>query len=666
MSTHWMIRPTPQRMVWLWLASALVGVIGLSLSHGFTEPLVPASVFRIILAVAVGLFVLSRLVILVPVSALGTRLKRWWPDYLLILAGLIWWLLDRSKEPIILEIGAAYSILWGAFWAAIAGLVGLTRDPDGGPLRPFGAELLVAAMFLALVGGVILALPICWSGGYPVNWDETWSGQSRYELAHHLLDTTFTAAAALTGCGISILDLGQEFNRTGQAIILALMQIGALVTVIAGACIGWRFRELLGWGAIDDDRSSAGLRRLVMFSVLFCLVVEAIGIAVLYGMWPSGSHVAADDTGGRLFYSAFHAVSAFCNVGLSLADNQMIDYREHYAVFAGLLPLMVLGSIGGPVMCELLRRLVRHRGLGMECLSLHAKLSLLALVLLLGLGTVGLKFVESTPEWQLHRTQSQTPGRLQRSEQRPDTLPINHSGGNFAASQRLSGLSGSQQWLAALYMSAAGRNGGLPIVRTDENSLAPASRVILNGLTVLGGEFGGTTGGLGLVTLWVLLGAVVFLPTRSAGEAVMDKNYNPAVALRLAAGLLIAMMAMLAATSLVLFYREAGSPLSCATEAVNAVAGGGLSAGLTPHLSTQGQVTLILAMLLGKVIPLLILLRSLRYVHETARVPLSLPSSLPSLGVRSELLGPPPAPLALREDPDTIPLTEDEQPPTAT
>ncbi|HON68121.1 MAG TPA: hypothetical protein PLS23_16660, partial [Phycisphaerae bacterium] len=79
------------------------------------------------------------------------------------------------------------------------------------------------------------------------------------------LDNTFTAAAVLTGTGLTVLDIGYDYNRVGQLIILVLMEIGGLGVLALAAIIGMHVRRLLGWSGVDDDLSPAGLRRLVLF-----------------------------------------------------------------------------------------------------------------------------------------------------------------------------------------------------------------------------------------------------------------------------------------------------------------------------------------------------------------------------------------------------------------
>jgi trk system potassium uptake protein TrkH len=129
---------------------------------------------------------------------------------------------------------------------------------------------------------------------------------------------------------------------------------------------------------------------------------------------------------------------------------------------------------------------------------------------------------------------------------------------------------------------------------------------------LVGADAGGTAGGLRLTVLLLLLAAIRF----SCISPSPSKNVCPAGgrphAIAIAAGLAVAFALLVAATALILIYRETGSPAACLFEAVSACCNVGFSTGLTSQLSFEGRVTVILAMLIGRVIPLAFLLRSLR------------------------------------------------------
>ena len=165
------ISTTPGRAKFTWFLSAVAGIVALGLDHGLAgtpEPLVSSQTIQLAFRVCAGLFVLSRLLMLVPMRGLGVRLRCWWVDYVLLLGGLAWWLLKPSRSETVLELITCYCLAM-AFWAlAYEGLKSLTRGAESGRVRAAGPRLLLAGLVLVVLGGAVLALPTCWHGEYPV------------------------------------------------------------------------------------------------------------------------------------------------------------------------------------------------------------------------------------------------------------------------------------------------------------------------------------------------------------------------------------------------------------------------------------------------------------------------------------------------------------------
>jgi len=294
----------------------------------------------------------------------------------------------------------------------------------------------------------------------------------------------------------------------------------------------------------------------------------------------------------------------------------MVGYRHCYQLYATILPLMVLGSVGMPVVLEILRRLIRMRGLGLGSLSAHAKYTLLWTVLLvIGVGGL-LVAIESTPDYQLRNPRDDTPGRLMLHNS--TSQPVGSAPTTFPTvqerirSQRLATMTPAERWKNAAFISAAARTTGMRTARMDEPSLSPASRFVLMSAMFIGGDVGGTAGGLRLTVVLLLFTAFRF----SYVSPNPSKGSYPAAGrqqvIAIAAGAVAAMILLVGLTSLVLVYREAGSPVACLFEATSACCNVGFSTGLTTQLSTEGRLGILLAMILGRVIPLAFLLRCLR------------------------------------------------------
>ena len=75
------------------------------------------------------------------------------------------------------------------------------------------------------------------------------------------------------------------------------------------------------------------MRRMIVFIVVTTLVTEAIGAAVLYPMWEGMA-----SSGERVYYSVFHAVSAFCNAGFALQSDNLVAYNRAWQVYVCVVP----------------------------------------------------------------------------------------------------------------------------------------------------------------------------------------------------------------------------------------------------------------------------------------------------------------------------------------
>ncbi|GMU23659.1 MAG: hypothetical protein AMXMBFR13_37370 [Phycisphaerae bacterium] len=516
---------------------------------------------------------------------------------------------------------------------------------------------LLIACAAVLVAGSILSLETFW--------DLAVVAETRGQHARHWLNCVFTATAALTGTGLSPYDVGHDFNRAGQTLILILMQTGGLFVLIAGAVIGWRFRRRFEWEPVGI-RPRAGVGGLIAFVCLAALLIEALGAAALYALTPREGANAGDVA----FASIFHAVSAFCNVGLTLPGSSLVDLRDTWVPYAGFLPLMVLGGVGGPVLYELIRRPGRR-------LSWTSRITLLATGGLIIGGAALLLAVESTTRWQLRYPREDTPGRLFVDDEagvEDGAIIFSAATSDRAPAERMRTMPPGKRAAAALFHSTAARSAGFRVARMDEASISPAGRMLLMLLALTGGAIGGTAGGLRLVVVAVLIATLLGRrranhhvleslstpdstpPTPSTpdspptsplspnappptpfnadaslpappgeasastspeepsadGDSTLTQRHPPGhrECLHAAAAAFTGMIALVAATTLILVYRETGTLEACTFEAVSACCNVGFSTGLTRSLSVEGRVAIILAMLLGRILPLALLARA--------------------------------------------------------
>lgn len=247
------------------------------------------------------------------------------------------------------------------------------------PLPP-ALRLVLGLVVLVVIGTLLLMLPAS-SAGRPLAWNEAF----------------FTAVSALSVTGLSIIVPVRDLSLFGQLVLLLLIQVGGVGFMVVAVVIV----RLIGRKISFSDRlaltDSLGLLnpgaiiQLTKQVLATVLTIEGAGALLLYLHWRGDPRLGE---GQRAFFAVFHAVSSFCNAGFDLFTG-----LEGYP--AGLprdnLTLIILGSlifIGGlgiPVLGDLIAYPAERR------LSLHTRLTLLAVAFLVTIGALGFFLAEGRP-----------------------------------------------------------------------------------------------------------------------------------------------------------------------------------------------------------------------------------------------------------------------------
>ena len=163
---------------------------------------------------------------------------------------------------------------------------------------------------LCLAGSLLLKLPA--AAQMPITWPQA----------------IFTAVSASTVTGLVVVDTGTHFTLLGHWILLFLMQCGGLGLMTFGILIIHLMKGQLGLkhrAALRESFNQSGqgdLRRLMLWAVGFTAVTEALGTVLLALQW-----VPELGWGQGLFYSFFHALSAFNNAGFALRADSLTPLR---------------------------------------------------------------------------------------------------------------------------------------------------------------------------------------------------------------------------------------------------------------------------------------------------------------------------------------------------
>lgn len=419
---------------------------------------------------------------------------------------------------------------------------------------------IVTGAYLVLIGaGTLLLLFVLRYEGYgPVSF----------------VNALFTSASAVTVTGLTVMDTA-SLPFFAQIVILLLIQAGGIgiMTVFAFFLISLRRRKVgMGfYGAmknvLDHDVISEVVH-IVYFIVLFSLGVEFVGSVLFLPRFLEDM-----DFGRAVFFSIFHAVSAFCNAGFMLFSDGFIRFQQDAYINFVTASLIIIGGLGFTVFIALKTRVgeIIFRKRVKRKIDLTTKIILFSTALLVTLGTLALFLSEFNPSH---------PGDVK------DAL------------------------LVSFFQSVSARTAGFNTVEAAD--LTPASRFFLTTLMFIGAGPGSTSGGIKVTTFMVVFfGLLSFLGSQNEariwGRTIELSNILKAFSIFVISLLIIAVF-----TALIVFV-ERIEPGKALFEVVSAFGTVGFSVGVAGSASGMGKIIFILTMFFGRLGPvLLFFLYSLR------------------------------------------------------
>lgn len=409
------------------------------------------------------------------------------------------------------------------------------------------------------IGTLFLMLPVASSTGKPTS----------------PMNALFTATSATCVTGLVVVDTGTYWSFFGQLVILLMMQIGgfgfmtgatALISML-GRRIGLTQRLL-----VSESLSlggPGGMVRMVRRMAIFTALAEGTGAVIFFLCFLTRSSPLF-----ALWQAIFHTVSTFNNAGFDVFGNfkSLTDFQQNVPVLLTTAVLFILGGIGFAVVMDVCK------ARGWDRLTLNSKLVLAASAILLTGGTVIYLAAEYF-----------NPGTL--------------GSMNFPA-----------KLLNAFFQSATTRTAGFNSVNVS--ALLDCSLFFTILLMFIGGASGSTAGGI-KVNTFGLLAATVFSTIQGREHAgAFGREFRTEQIYRALAVFLLALGVVVTAV-LSLNVTEKFNFLSLLFEAVSALGNVGLDMGITPGLSTAGQMLITILMFAGRLGPLTLVM-SLRQRQHSA------------------------------------------------
>lgn len=417
---------------------------------------------------------------------------------------------------------------------------------------------------LILVGAALLSLPWAHRDGRCVG----------------AIDTIFLSTSAACVTGLSTVNVAETYTGFGQFVILGLIQLGGLGIMTAGTLFvllaGRRLSisdEHLIKGSIGGlkDATPGTVFAHALGAVFLMEVLGALGLfALLSGQNPEVSWWQ------RAFEAVFHSVSAFCNAGISIYPEGLARWRKEPYNLMVIEGLVILGGIGLLTLVNLrFYRGWKRNPLERGYLTLQTRLIVVMAALLVAGGAVV-------------------------------TLL-------FERDHTLAGLAWPQAAGEAVFHSVMTRTAGYSLVEVQE--MDPNSLIVTMVLMLIGGAPGSMAGGLKTTTVALLcLGAWAALRRRP--EVQLGRRRIPPQQAWLAIMFTLLTLGLLLLAIMALTLCETGEPagstrhhwLALVFEVVSAFGTTGLTAGITPLLTSAGKLVIVLTMFAGRVAPLLLAL----------------------------------------------------------
>jgi trk system potassium uptake protein TrkH len=413
------------------------------------------------------------------------------------------------------------------------------------------------------------------------------AGLNAYSSATHAASTPRASTLAVCVTGLVVVDTGTYWSGFGQAVILALIQLGGLgfmtsatlLWLLLGQRISLHQRVLLR--EAPGGVTLGGVPVLVWRIIVFTLAAEAVGAAFL-----SLRFLSEMEPARALWWGVFHAISAFNNAGFDLTGGyrSLVPYNHDPLVLLTVASLFMVGGLSYMVLADLATR--RHFGRW----ALDTKLVVVTTVCLVAGGTLGVLWAEQ------------------------------------ANSATLGGMEIGQRVLNAFFHGVTPRTAGFNSI--DVGAMTEAGLLITIALMFIGGASASTAGGIKVQTFTLLLFAIISTARGLEEVQAFGRRAPPGHLLRALTVALLS-VAVVFTVAIALNVAERVAYLRTLFEAVSAFGTVGLSTGMTPDTTPAGRMLLIVTMFIGRLGPLTL---ALALVAHTRRVPYRWPVEAVKIG----------------------------------
>ncbi|MEO4054293.1 TrkH family potassium uptake protein [Solibacillus sp. CAU 1738] len=375
------------------------------------------------------------------------------------------------------------------------------------------------------------------------------------------LDSLFLAVSAVSVTGLTTINISETYSVFGQAIILLILQLGAIgimslgtfVWLLVGKKIGMRERQLI---MIDHNQYNlAGVVQLIREIAKILFLIEALGAIILslhfkryFETWEES-----------FIHGIFTSVSATTNGGFDITGISLQQYHLDYFVQFVTMVLIVLGAIGFPVLIEV-KTYLKNKNPGFR-FSLFTKITTTTYGILFVVGAFVILLIESF--------------------------------------QSFKGMKWHEALFSAMYHSISTRSAGLTTY--DVRTFSEATDIFMSFLMFIGASPSSVGGGIRTTTFAI---AILFLITYANGRdeiQIFGREIHFIDVFRSFVVIILALFMVLLATMILLITEPHATAMQIVFEITSAFGTCGMSLGITEDLSTAGKVVIMILMFIGRV-----------------------------------------------------------------
>ena len=408
--------------------------------------------------------------------------------------------------------------------------------------------MVIGFALIILVGAILLDMPISTQSGENIGF----------------LDALFTSTSAVCVTGLIAVDTATYWSFFGQLVIITLIQIGGLgfmtVTTLFALIIKKRInlRERLLIQEALNQIDLSGLVKLTRYILITTFVIEGCGAILL-----STVFIPQFGLYKGIWYSIFHAISAFCNAGFDLMGvisgpfSSLTYYVNNFTITITISLLIILGGIGYPVILDVIKNKKLSK------LNLHSKIVIFTTAILILFGMVVIFGLE------------------------------------FNNPKTLGSLSFKGKILASLFQSVTLRTAGFNTV--DLALMKESSIFLMIILMFIGASPASTGGGVKTTTVATLVLTVKSFILEKQDIEVCERRIGESTVKKSLGIFLLGLTVLVIGTLIISITDPDFNILEVGFEVVSAIATVGLSIGGSPNLSVLGKIFIMLFMFMGRV-----------------------------------------------------------------